>query len=123
MCSLARGSECWKEGLSFGFCPLSVCLKILEVNYVLIKELAEEPSKLNELCLSMLGRVQSGHLQQQRHLPAWHPLPRGTVPCVDLWGHPRQGGERRGGCSGAGRRERDSENFGWKHRTESELYR
>lgn len=64
MCSLAHGSECWKDGLSFGFPPLSACLKIFQVNYVLIKELAKEPSKLNEFCLSVLGQVQAGNLQQ-----------------------------------------------------------
>lgn len=78
MCSPARGSECWKEGSSFGFCPWSARLKIFKVNYVLIKELAEEVTSLSDLCLSVFGRVQAGHLQH--HLPAWHPPPQGTVP-------------------------------------------
>lgn len=102
MCSPARGSECWKEGSSFGFCPLSAHLKIFKVNYVLIKELAKEPTNLSDLCLSVFGRVQAGHLQH--HLPAWHPPPQGTVPCAGPRGHRLRGGERRGGCSSVGRR-------------------
>lgn len=103
-CLLARGSECWKEALSFGFCPVS--LKVFKVNYVLTKEPAKEPSELNELCQSVVGQVQSGHPQQRRHLPVWHPLPQGTVPCPDPWCHPLQGRGAREGCSSAGRRGR-----------------
>lgn len=100
MCSLARGSKCWKHGLSFGFPPLSACLKIFQVNYVLIKELAKEPSKLNEFCLSVLGQVQAGNLQQWCHLQCDIHCLKGLSP-VQV-----QGGQRRDGCSGAERREK-----------------
>lgn len=49
MCSLVWGSESWKEGSSSGCCSLSVCVENFEVNYVLLTELVEEPSKLREL--------------------------------------------------------------------------
>lgn len=40
MCSLAWGSECWREGLRFGF-VLCLCLQVLRVSYVLAAELIE----------------------------------------------------------------------------------
>lgn len=47
-------------------------VKFFKVNDVLIEELAKESSKLNKLCLSVLGQVSAGHLEQQHAMHFQH---------------------------------------------------
>lgn len=47
-------------------------VKFFKVNDVLIEELAKESSKLNKLCLSVLGLVSAGHLEQRHAMRLQH---------------------------------------------------